>query len=453
MKGESNMITAFHEDLIALLRILHPEDVCASGYSAADLAAAESACNAHFPAALKTVYETVGKDNILAEGFYAPSEIRVLHEPRTYRFKPCGEYVGYAFADHNGIQYAYYPFRRRDSDYKCYEKLERIFEKPHESFAHISDKRRTPDYSGFLDYFADIVMDKMKYIITFTGKKAVQDYVTICQGFGAAEFKTYLPETSCGGPIRHMMHCAEKGLLIRFDDNSSPKLQIGSDSAAVIAEISRSVKTKRIRDNGKKVIDPKYYFQGPLPEGFAERLALIYTLYFGKPAAGAEIPAQLTAVLPESLALFYQIMGQKPSFFAAPYKITPCNLLDTSGAYADFAVEEQGVCAYQIDLKSGDVYYKSDASFEKVPMSLDAFLLYLSALQAAGVMPAQAFLAKDDAFKPFFGCMPVGDQEIYINPKRRIIAFAYGEKILAAARNAQALQKLEEQCGLAPEYI
>ena len=71
----------------------------------------------------------------------------------------------------------------------------------------------------------------------------------------------------------------------------------------------------------------------------------------------------------------------------------------------------------------------------------------------AGVMHEQAFLSKNDDFRPFFGCIPVGDQNVYINPKRKIIAFEYGEKTLVMARSSQALQMLEEQCGLELEYI
>ena len=200
------MNQAFQEDLIALSLILNQDHTVSVGYSPAEIADAETASGICFPIALKTVYETVGKDSILAKGFYAPCEIRILHEPRTYCFKPFGEYIGFEFADMDGKRYAYYPFRRRDCDYKCYEKLERIYDKPHEYFANISDERRkAPDYSGFLDFFANRIMERMKYIITFTSKKALKDYVTVCQSFGAQDFQTYLPYTFRGEETHHAM--------------------------------------------------------------------------------------------------------------------------------------------------------------------------------------------------------------------------------------------------------
>ena len=446
------MNQAFQEDLIALSLILNQDHTVSVGYSPAEIADAETASGICFPIALKTVYETVGKDSILAKGFYAPCEIRILHEPRTYCFKPFGEYIGFEFADTDGKRYAYYPIRRRDCDYKCYEKLERIYDKPHEYFANISDERRkAPDYSGFLDFFANRIMERMKYIITFTGKKALNDYVTVCQSFGAQDFQTYLPYTFRGEETHHIMHCTEKGVLIIFDDNSTPKLQIGTDSASAIEEISRIVKTKLIRDNGKKVIDPKYYFDGTLPEAFCERMELIYSLYYG--TSSAALSDESLSVLPGHLAAFYRIMGRKPSFFDSSYKIVPFDQLDTSKDFVIFAVEEQGVCEYQIDIKRGEVYYKSDSAFEKVSMSLDAFLIHISVIQGTGVMREQAFISKNDDFRQYFGSITVGDKNVYINPKRKVIAFEYGEKILVMARSSQALQKLEEQCGLELEYI
>lgn len=446
------MNQAFQEDLIALSLILNQDHTVSVGYSPAEIADAETASGICFPIALKTVYETVGKDSILAKGFYAPCEIRILHEPRTYCFKPFGEYIGFEFADTDGKRYAYYPFRRRDCDYKCYEKLERIYDKPHESFVNISDNRRkAPDYSGFLDLFADRIMDRMKYIITFTGKKAMNDYIAVCQGFGAEDFQTYLPHSFRGEETRHIMHCSKKGLLIIYDDSIVPKLQIGTDSASAVEEISRIVKTKLIRDNGKKVIDPKYYFNDTLPEAFCERMELIYSLYYG--TSSAELSDESLSVLPDHLAAFYRIMGKKPAFFDSSYRITPFDKLDTSKDFVIFAVEEQDVCEYQIDIISGEVYYKSDSAFEKAPMSLDEFLIYISVVQGTGVMHEQAFLSKNDNFRPFFGHISVGDKIVYINPKRKVIAFEYGEKILVMARSSQALQKLEEQCGLELEYI
>ena len=448
------MNQAFKEDLIALLQLLHQDYEPSACYSHAEIADAETALGICFPAALKTVYETVGKDSILAKGFYTPCEIKVLHEPRTYCFKPSGEYIGFEFADTDGNRYAYYPFRRRDRDYKCYEKLERVYDKPHEYFANVSDSRRkTPDYSGFLDYFADRIMNRMKYIITFTGKKALHDYIAVCQSFGAEDFQTYLPHVSYGEETRHIMHCPQKGLLIVFDENSVPKLQIGTDSASAVEEISRIAKTKLIRNNGKKVIDPKYYFNEQLPEVFCERLELIYSLYYGKASGKAELPAAALSALPESLSFFYQMMGRKLSSLDSPYRIVPFDQLDTSKERVLFAAEEQGVCEYQIDMNSGEVYYKSDSACEKMTMSLDNFLIYISVIEGTGVMHEQAFLSKNDDFRPFFGCIPVGDQNVYINPKRKIIAFEYGEKTLVMARSSQALQMLEEQCGLELEYI
>ena len=448
------MNQAFQEDLIALSLILNQEHTVSVGYSLAEIADAETASGICFPIALKTVYETVGKDSILAKGFYAPCEIRILHEPRTYCFKPFGEYIGFEFADTDGKRYAYFPFRRRDRDYKCYEKLEQVFDKPHEYFANISDNRRkAPDYSGFLDLFADRIMDRMKYIITFTGKKAMNDYIAVCQGFGAEDFQTYLPHLFRGEETRHIMHCSKKGLLIIYDDSIVPKLQIGTDSALAVEEISRIVKTKLIRDNGKKVIDPKYYFNERLPESLCERLELIYSLYYGKAPSKAELPSASLSALPESLSLFYQIMGRKLSSLDSPYRIVPLDQLDTSKELISFAVEEQDVCEYQIDIISGEVYYKSDSAFEKAPMSLDEFLIYISVVQGTGVMKEQAFLSKNDNFRPFFGHISVGDQNVYVNPKRKIIAFEHGEKILVMAHSSQALQKLEEQCGLELEYI
>ena len=104
-------------------------------------------------------------------------------------------------------------------------------------------------------------------------------------------------------------------------------------------------------------------------------------------------------------------------------------------------------------MKHSEVYYKSDSAVEKAPMSLDEFLIYISVVQGTGVMKEQAFISKNDNFRPFFGHISVGDQNVYVNPKRKIIAFEHGEKILVMARSSQALQKLEEQCGLELEYI
>ncbi len=433
----------FRDDLMRILRIYYTKDAEPNGYTIEELDAAENRLGVEIPEILRIVYQVIAKDNSLALDFYPPERLMVVHEPRKYNGKLVGTYTGFIFAEDGERQYAYFPDRRRDSDYAVYERLE--YRDGNGAFWGRSCPRNDqyPAYSDFLEFFAQRALYAMKSLITVSGK----DYKKIClDKFHMQEFESYLPFIFRGTEEMHIFYSQNPPMLAIFDERESPKLVIASDDADGLAEIAGKQKIRWLQRDGKKIVDPKNFCTDTIPEDFEERLTMMYQILFGNISKHMDTEQWN---LPEELKTFYRFFGNKKAILDSQYKICPIHELSADDGYFSFAEEEQGAYAYLMKAETGEIFFKNEENLCKLNMTLADFILYLLAVQGTGICSVQGMIENNDENKRFFAEIVLGDERVYINRKRKIIGFQYSEEsILIMARTESAFWKLEEQCGI-----
>jgi hypothetical protein len=90
----------------------------------------------------------------------------------------------------------------------------------------------------------------------------------------------------------------------------------------------------------------------------------------------------------ETLRCFYAALSRHREFLKGLYEICLPEEAEISGDNLIIAREQQGVCSYGLDLASGKILYLDPAgAAEPLDLSLEDFLLYLTALQSSGFCP------------------------------------------------------------------
>ena len=99
-------------------------------------------------------------------------------------------------------------------------------------------------------------------------------------------------------------------------------------------------------------------------------------------AAGVRLPAESEAPA-QALASFYAVFGEHRDFLKCLYDLRLPAELAVEDGFMALAVEQQGACAYGVDLSSGKVFCRDRAArlAEPVDLRMEDFLLYLTAIQ------------------------------------------------------------------------
>lgn len=236
-------------------------------------------------------------------------------------------------------------------------------------------------------------------------------------------------------------------LLLIYDDEEKDKIVISSNDENVISQIKSSYKTKVLKDKNGKIIDPKVYCTEKSPETFEDKLNAIYKIYFGVKIN--PLKKSVPENLPEEIKKFYQLMGSKRKIFESAYDIPKLKDIEIKDGCMVIAEEEQGVCSYVIDIQNNKVYYVSDNERTEEQTTIGDFLIYLLVIQGTGFMNTQAFMDATEESKKFFNVFKSNNTEIYINQKRGILGFAYGENhILLMANKSEIFERLEEESNM-----
>ena len=125
---------------------------------------------------------------------------------------------------------------------------------------------------------------------------------------------------------------------------------------------------------------------------FQEKLNILTAILFpGPPSAdtGPEIlPSVPEGADHETLLCFGRALARHREFLKGQYEIFLPEEAEISGDILTIAREQQGVCSYGLDLASGKILYLDPAGVaEPLDLSLEDFLLYLTALQSSGFCP------------------------------------------------------------------
>lgn len=195
---------------------------------------------------------------------------------------------------------------------------------------------------------------------------------------------------------------------------------------------------------------------------FQEKLNILTAILFPDPTSADTGPEILPPVPEgadhETLLCFGRALARHREFLKGPYEIFLPEEAEISGDILTIAREQQGVCAYGLDLPSGKVLYLDSAgAAEPLDLSLEDFLLYLTALQSTGFCPCSGRIEGcRKLLKEKFSDRRITDTSeegaVYCFEEDVVLAVS-GNDAYASARNDAAMEAFEKLRGLEVDYF
>jgi hypothetical protein len=194
---------------------------------------------------------------------------------------------------------------------------------------------------------------------------------------------------------------------------------------------------------------------------FCEKLHILTGLMFGGgPAAeaGEPLPPLLEGPFRETLLCFDRALARHRDFLKGLYDIMVPQEASISEGILLLAREQQGVCSYGLDLPSGKVLYLDPAgTAEPLVLSLEDFLLYLTAIQSSGYLPCSGKVGHcrdllEDRYSDRRLTGAAGEGAVYCFEEGVIIAVA-GNDAYASAPADSAMETFERVRSLEVDYF
>ena len=448
-KTDENGLELFRDDLLRIADAFYLKKQEANGYSEAELPH-------DLPAVLKTFYMTVGKDRNLMHSshidFFAPDAF----QSRNYNDR-C---PGIGFAKINMELYLYVRdivngrTKEKQDDIKTWSDSRQMFGR---------GVMQMPPFSEFLHWTLCNALYNMKFAVTITDRKLLKQYRDICKKeWNTEPFSTYIPlvDIEDGEVSEDILVSAEHHVLIHIKTWDRNKFIVSSNDGAVIEAAAKKYKCRWIRKDGRRIIEEKYLCSG-LPEmSFAEWMQEIDTMCFGKKKkhvpeeelAAAE--TRLGTALPEAVRTFYSMFGNRKKMLDSMYQISGLQEIAPADGRWIFAAEEQDVCRYLFDCGSSAIYRQADGETEKLDITAEELVLYLTASQCSGFMRNHGIIPRAENTEPYLMKRSGGIGTVYYNPIVKVIGIDCNDaSIMIFSDKAQAFSVFSEEYEIAVEYL
>ena len=160
----------------------------------------------------------------------------------------------------------------------------------------------------------------------------------------------------------------------------------------------------------------------------------------------------------ETLRCFGRALDGHRDFLKGLYDIMLPQEASIKGDLLLLAREQQGVCSYGLDLPSGKVLYLDPAgNAEPLDLSLQDFLLYLTALQSTGSCPCSGRIQNcrqllEEKYTDFRITEASGEGAVYCFEEGVILALA-GNDAFASAPDDAAMETFERERSLEVDYF
>ena len=197
-------------------------------------------------------------------------------------------------------------------------------------------------------------------------------------------------------------------------------------------------------------------------EEFHEKLNILTGILFPYAPFAEPGPENLPSLpegpYQETLRCFGRAFAGHRDFLKGLYDIMLPKESSISGDMLLLAREQQGVCSYGLDLASGKVLYLDPAgTAEPLDLSLQDFLLYLTALQSTGFCPCSGRIQNcrqllKEKYTDFRITGASGEGAVYCFEEGVILAVA-GNDAYASAPDDAAMETFERERSLEADYF
>lgn len=160
----------------------------------------------------------------------------------------------------------------------------------------------------------------------------------------------------------------------------------------------------------------------------------------------------------ETLRCFGRALDGHRDFLKGLYDIMLPQEASIKGDLLLLAREQQGACSYGLDLPSGKVLYLDPAgAAEPLDLSLEDFLLYLTAIQSSGYLPCSGKVGQcrdllEDRFSDRRLTGAAGEGAVYCFEEGVILAVV-GNDAFASAPDDAAMETFERERSLEVDYF
>ena len=195
---------------------------------------------------------------------------------------------------------------------------------------------------------------------------------------------------------------------------------------------------------------------------FQEKLNILTAILFPGPPS-ADTGPEILPPVPEgadhkTLLCFGRALARHREFLKGQYEIFLPEEAEISGDILTIAREQQGVCSYGLDLASGKILYLDPAgAAEPLDLSLEDFLLYLTALQSSGFCPCSGRIdGCRNLLKAKYSDRRItktsGEGAVYCFEEGVVLAVS-GNDAFASAADDAAMEAFERLRGLEVDYF
>lgn len=198
---------------------------------------------------------------------------------------------------------------------------------------------------------------------------------------------------------------------------------------------------------------------------FREKLNTLYHGIFcdahktdREPAGGIQIQTG-SGEASEALGLFFALFAGQKDFMKCLYDIKLPEKLDAEDGFLLIAKEQQGVCAYGVEIATGKVFYLDDTNCVAEPLNrgMEDFLLWLIAVQCSQFRPCAGRITNcredlETRFRSQRITANSGDGAVYCFDGGAILAIT-GNDALVSAKEDSAMEAFEENSGFEVDYF
>lgn len=260
--------------------------------------------------------------------------------------------------------------------------------------------------------------------------------------------------TSIGNEYYTAFYDENKKILALFDYDEVNRLLLACDNREALSEAAKSHQFVWKRQNGKKVHNPSKFVKGECPASFEEKLEMIRSAV---PYARKVKYKSIDNGLPESLNYFYNCFSKTEDFFNSDMEIVPMNDIDKSKEWIYFSYENQGVFGLALKNGTSDVYITyDDKEYSKLNDSLEEVLIFAACHNAMALMEVVCEADKNDIedLTPFFFELShTESSRCFVNPTRKILMIYDRDSLFLSARTDWYMNTLEDDSGVAFDYL
>ena len=160
-----------------------------------------------------------------------------------------------------------------------------------------------------------------------------------------------------------------------------------------------------------------------------------------------------------ALALFYALFAGEKDFMKCLYDIKLPEELDAEDGFLLIAKEQQGVCAYGVEIATGKVFYLDDTNrvAEPVNMGMEDFILWLIAVQCSQFRPCDGRITNcredlETRFRSQRITTNSCDGAVYCFDGGAILAIT-GNDAIISAKDDSTMEAFEEITGFEVDYF